>query len=277
MDEPLVSICIPCYNASPFIAETIKSVLTQTYKNIEINISDDSSTDSTLEIVKTFNDHRIKIFINEFNLGPSGNYNQALSYAKGEYTKLLCADDMLYPDCIKEQVAVFQTNKEQNIVLVTANKDIINEAGKKVFSKSFSGKKGLIEGKKAIKRSIRKGTNIFGEPGLPLFKTAVIDKKDYIITDKYYTYINDFDLWCKILLQGKLYVIDKKLFAFRIVSSSVTSNTKWKQAVCFQNYIKMLSIDKRYNITSFDLFSGKIMSWAMCFARNLVFKFYFKN
>jgi len=277
MDEPLVSICIPCYNASPFIADTIASVLKQTYTNIEINISDDCSTDHTLDIIRTFNDSRINIYINKINLGPSGNYNQALSYAKGEFTKLLCADDLIYPDCIADQVAIFQKNKEGNIVLVTANKDIINEAGKQVFAKSFPGKKGFIQGKAAIKKSIRKGTNIFGEPGLPLFKTEIIDKKDYIITDKYYTYINDFDLWCKILIHGNLYVIDKKLFAFRIVSSSVTSNTKWKQAICFQDYIKMLSIDKRYNLTSFDLFSGKVMSWAMCFARNLVFKFYFKK
>lgn len=277
MDEPLVSICIPCYNASPFIADTIESVLKQTYKNIEINISDDNSTDNTLDIVKTFNDNRINIYKNDYNLGPSGNYNQALSYAKGEYSKLLCADDMIYPNCISDQVDVFQKNKDKNIVLVTANKDIINEAGKRVFSKYFPGKKGLIDGKKAIRKSIRNGTNIFGEPGLPMFKTKIIDKKDYIITDKKFTYINDFDLWCKILLNGNLFVIDKKLFAFRIVLSSVTSNTKWKQAASYQAYIKLLSTDKRYNIKHFDIFCGNIISWGMCFARNLVFKLYFKK
>ena len=217
MNQPLVSICIPCYNAADFIAETIQSVLNQTYQNFEIIICNDRSTDNTLDVIKKFEDKRIQVHENEKNLGCSGNYNRVLSYAKGKYTKLLCADDIIIPTCIEKQVAAFEQHADKNIALVTAHKFVINEKGKKLFVKRFPGK-GFISGKKAIRKSVLHGTNIFGEPGLPLMKTSILNQTSGVIEDKYYTYCNDFDLWCKMLLFGDLYVINEPMFSFRIVS-----------------------------------------------------------
>lgn len=271
MNKPLVSICIPSYNASSYIADTIKSVLDQTYDNLEINISDDCSTDSTLEVVRSFADSRIKIHSHEQNVGASGNYNQAMSYATGKYIKLLCADDLISPDCIEKQVRVFEENPDKNIVLVTAEKNIINDKGKYLFKKGFHGK-GLIDGKKAIKKSFRSGTNIFGEPGLPLMLASAFSKTDGIITDKYFTYCNDFDLWCQMLLQGNLFVIKEPLFSFRIVSTSVTSNAGWKQAKIMKDYFDLIYQKKVYELSKFDVFVGKFMIILLTFARNIIYK-----
>lgn len=273
MNKPLVSICIPCYNAADFIADTIQSTLNQTYQNIEIIICDDRSTDSTINIIKSFDDKRIQLYENEKNLGCSGNYNRVLSYAKGQYTKLLCADDIIIPTCIEKQTAAFEKQKDKNIVLVTAHKYVINYKGKSLFVKKFPGK-GFINGKKAIRKSVLHGTNIFGEPGLPLMKTSILKKTSGVIEDKYYTYCNDFDLWCKMLLLGNLYVINEPLFSFRIVSNSVTSNAGWKQASILKKYFDLLHNDKKYGISAFTLFIAKIMVNVMTFARGLVYKIF---
>jgi GT2 family glycosyltransferase len=270
--QPLVSICIPCYNAAPFIGETLLSVLAQTYTNLEIIVCDDKSKDNTLEVAKTFTDPRISIYVNEQNLGSSGNYNKALSYATGKYVKLLCADDLITPDCIEKQVRAFEEKKKKNIVLATAEKRIINENGKYLFTKKFPGK-GVLKGKKAVQKSVRNGTNIFGEPGLPLMKTEVLRQTSGVIEDKYFTYCNDFDLWCKVLLHGNLLVIKEPLFSFRIVSTSTTSQTGWKQAKVLKDFFTLLYQQKAYGITKRTLLFGKFMVNVMTFARNMVYRF----
>jgi glycosyltransferase involved in cell wall biosynthesis len=269
-NAPLVSICIPCYNAEKFIGDTLRSVLAQTYDNMEILVCDDRSKDNTLQVVKTFADPRIVVYVNAQNKGSSGNYNQVLSYAKGKYAKLLCADDLITCDCIEKQVQAFESNKNSNVVLVTAEKKVMNEAGKILFVKKFSGRGGVIEGKKAISMSVRMGTNIFGEPGLPLMRIDILRKTTGVTEDKYFTYINDLDLWCKMLLYGNLLVIKEPLFSFRIVPTSTTAGAGWGQAKVMKDYFSLLYSQKIYGISRASLFVGKIMASLMTFARNIV-------
>lgn len=91
MNPPLVSILMTAYNREKYIAEAIESVLASTYTNFELIIVDDCSADRTLEIAKSYEekDKRIKIYINEKNLGDYPNRNKAASLAKGVYLKYL--------------------------------------------------------------------------------------------------------------------------------------------------------------------------------------------
>ena len=82
MKQPLVSVCIPTYNNADYIEETMRSVLNQTYQNIELIIVDDQSEDGTVQVVKNVKDPRVKLFINEKNLGMSGNWNHCMELCK---------------------------------------------------------------------------------------------------------------------------------------------------------------------------------------------------
>ena len=93
--KPLVSVCIPAYNNAAYIKETIDSILSQTYENLELVICDDNSKDNTAKVIEGIKDERIKFYKNEKNLGMSGNWNHCLSKCSGEFIKLICADDML--------------------------------------------------------------------------------------------------------------------------------------------------------------------------------------
>ncbi len=100
----LVSILIPVYNREVFIKQTITSAINQSYTNIEIVVVDNSSTDGTWDIVMSMSeqDHRIKAFRNEKNIGPVRNWRRCLDESKGEYAKILWSDDLIDVDFVKK-------------------------------------------------------------------------------------------------------------------------------------------------------------------------------
>src|SRR3954463_5077031 len=103
MDNPLVSIIIPVYNAEKYIAETINSAADQTWSNKEIIIIDDGSTDGSLAIAKRFANDQIKVF-SQANKGASAARNRGLLEAKGKYVQFLDGDDLLMPNKIALQL-----------------------------------------------------------------------------------------------------------------------------------------------------------------------------
>ena len=100
MNTPLISVLMTAYNREKYIAEAIESVLASTYQDFELIIVDDCSKDSTVDIAKSYEakDSRIKVYINETNLGDYPNRNKVASYASGKYLKYVDADDYIYPN-----------------------------------------------------------------------------------------------------------------------------------------------------------------------------------
>lgn len=104
MENGLVSVIMPSWNTGKFIAESIQSVINQTYKNWELIIVDDCSTDNTDEIVGKFTDIRIKYLKNEKNSGAALTRNRALREAKGEWIAFLDSDDLWKPEKLEHQL-----------------------------------------------------------------------------------------------------------------------------------------------------------------------------
>jgi len=104
MISSLISILIPVYNREDLIEETVQSTLNQTYKNIEIIIVDNKSTDKTWEVLQKLAslDDRIKIFQNESNIGPVRNWKRCIDESNGKYGKILFSDDVMYPNFLEK-------------------------------------------------------------------------------------------------------------------------------------------------------------------------------
>lgn len=102
--DPLVSVITTSYNRENFINEAIKSVLCSSYTNLELIIADDCSKDNTVEIARSYEmkDKRVKVYINEKNLGDYPNRNNAARYAKGEFLMFVDSDDMILKDGIEK-------------------------------------------------------------------------------------------------------------------------------------------------------------------------------
>jgi len=126
MEQPLVTIGIPVYNEEKFIAETIESAINQTYKNLEIIISDNFSTDNSFKIAQKYacKDKRIRLIKQENNIGSPENFKFVLKQAKGKYFCWLGAHDVFLTNYIQEGVKVL--NEERNVVMVYPSVRIID-------------------------------------------------------------------------------------------------------------------------------------------------------
>ena len=126
--EELVSIIMPSYNTELFIADTIESVLAQTYTNWELIIVDDCSTDHTDDIVANFSDERIRYFKNMNNQGSAVSRNRALKEAKGKWIAFLDSDDLWFPEKLEKQIGFM---KKRGYHLSYTNYEEINEVGER--------------------------------------------------------------------------------------------------------------------------------------------------
>ncbi len=270
---PLVSVCIPTYQAAKTIVETLQGVLNQTYRNLEIIICDNQSSDNTVELIRHIQDPRIQLSVNSENFGMVGNFNIVLSKAKGMYVKLLCADDVITNTCIEKEVKVFMQHTDKQIVMVAAEKFVINEKGKQLFIKHFPGKAGLYQGEQALRKSFRHGTNIFGEPGSVLFLNEAVQKAGKIDLPQSLTYVVDLQLYTQVLKQGCLFVLKEPLFSFRVSNHSFTATSKWEPAKVFHQFRKKLTHENSIKFSFSDKIMAFAMAWMLCLARNLIFTF----
>ncbi|OCB77172.1 glycosyltransferase [Flavobacterium piscis] len=129
MQKPLVTIICLCYNHEQFVVESLNSVLNQSYKNIELIIADDCSTDSSEKTIKNWleNYPDIQFISNETNLGNTKTFNKALKIAKGDYVIDLAADDVLLPNCVEKQIDTFLNSNQKKLAIVYGNAEIISE------------------------------------------------------------------------------------------------------------------------------------------------------
>lgn len=130
----LVSILIVSYNAENFISNTILSCLNQTYKNIEVLILDNVSSDNTVKIIESFKDERIKLFKNTKNIGPYVGLNFLLEKAKGDYIAIQDHDDIWFFEKIEKQVRFLEENQEF-IACGTNNYNFYEEPLKLILNK----------------------------------------------------------------------------------------------------------------------------------------------
>jgi len=137
----LISIITPSYNSSKYIAKTIESVISQTYKNWEMIIVDDCSPDNANEIIDKYTkkDFRIKLIKLEQNIGPANARNKGIKQAKGKYIAFLDSDDVWLPTKLEKQVKFMQDN---DLALTCSSYYTINETNKqintRIVKESFS-------------------------------------------------------------------------------------------------------------------------------------------
>jgi glycosyltransferase involved in cell wall biosynthesis len=219
MKKPLVSVCIPAYNSAVYLKRTMESVLCQHYQNIELVVVDDCSKDNTIEIAESIADPRIRIVKNEKNLGMTGNWNKCLAEAKGDYIKLICADDILYKDSIEKELRVLLAHSE--VTLAMSDTALIDENGRRTGCFKRYPKAGLLDGKKIAKRALI-FKSFFGAPCNTLFPRSSYERAGGF--DPEFPYILDFDMWLRMACLGKIYVIHEELNGFRVRNDSNTGN-----------------------------------------------------
>ena len=228
-NKNLVSVFVPVYNAEKFIEECILSIVNQNYQNIEIVISDDASTDNTPIILKKLEKkfpNKIKLFLQENNLGITNNFNFILSKCTGKYVLFTAGDDMLKSNCISDVLDIFENN---NISIVFHNSIRTNEDGK-ILKKEKEKQQKIFKGniRTIIKDNFTVKTN------------GMMILKEKIPSDGYnnnYRYASDFDFILKILKGSNFIYTNKQLSYYRKNYNSVTSS---KIRECSQDNLNLM-------------------------------------
>ena len=228
---------MPVYNGSAFLLLAIRSVLGQTYANLELRIFDDCSTDGSAEVLRLIDDSRVIIMRNEHNLGPEGNWNRALAAGRGKYIKLFHQDDLMLPDCLAEQVAALELHPDA--VLAFCRRDIIGADGRKLLSRGAGWGQELVPLKAVALRCAWHGTNVVGEPSAVLLRAETVAKVGGF--DASVPYLIDLDYWVRMMAYGPAWYSDTALAAFRVSSQQWSAAIGGQQARHFNQFLDRMA------------------------------------
>lgn len=219
---PKVSVIIPTYNRAELLRSAISSALGQTFKDLEIIVSDDNSTDNTLEIVKGFQDKRLKYISHNKNKGVSAARNTAIKVASGEYIAFLDDDDEWLPDKLQWQVEVLDKS-QSNICGVYSNRLFIEKATGKILSDNPGAD--TLEGNLLYQLAKKS----------PIHTSTVVIKKRCLdevgLFDETISYMEDRDMWIRLSMNWEFEYIHEPLTkAYIHGSAHLSRNLKGQTA-----------------------------------------------
>lgn len=202
---------MPVYNAAPYLKECIDSILAQTYKDFELLIVDDGSTDSSAEIAQSYEDERIRFIQNEHDY--IGSLNIGLNEARGKYIARMDADDVMMPDRLQIQYAYMEAHPEIGILGTMAK--LLNRDG--ILTSCCTSNSPTILTKQQL---------LYSNPILhpTTFIRKSIIEQHQLNYDKYSCYAEDYHLWCNAIMHGiKIGVIPFLGISYRIHQQQVTN------------------------------------------------------
>lgn len=217
--NPLVSICVPTYNSSRFLRQCLDSLVAQSYKNIEVIISDNASTDDTIEIARGYAErYGFTVLVNASNIGALPNWNSLVNASNGEYVAIYHSDDVYEPTIVQESLAVLR--RSNNIVLVGTMARTIDSRGdflyeyelpreiKKLGRASFSFDEVML----GVMRS--GGTEVFFVTPSLMAKREVY--KELGLFDEGYRSSGDYEMWLRMAAKYDVTIIEKPLLNYRV-------------------------------------------------------------
>jgi glycosyltransferase involved in cell wall biosynthesis len=249
-----ILVFVPTYNSEKYLRECLDSVLNQTFQDWECVISDDASTDKSVEIAREYEkkDSRFKVLTHERNVGAANNWNRAKENNKSFATKILCADDYLMLDALKKQLDILKRNET---AIVFSERYIVFPSGKKLHPR-LPKYASNISFNEAFKYYINLGRNIFGEPVTALFRTDLFVKSEGFYPK--FEYSLDTSGYMAIA-RGHDMTFDKSIVgAFRVSKTQWSYKLKEQQYSHIFDFIDHLVEVEGIQVTKVEVLIGKI-------------------
>ena len=244
-----MSVIIPTFNRPKYFREALDSVLNQTYRNLEVVISDDSTNDETEALIQDYlaRDRRIKYFRNKgFTSHDNWNFLRAYNNPVAEYVNWLMDDDLFYPTKLEKMVEVYRNNPD--VSLVTSAKNLIDADGKITGNtQNVFGQDVKIPGDEAGKM-IFLWCNYIGEPTTVLIRKKFLRDNDLCWNEDEEGFFSliDVSTWCQLLTQGNMIRLIETLSAFR---HHEEQSSKWDftRTLWTLSYVKLFktAMDKK--------------------------------
>ena len=203
--KPKVDVIIPTFNGLPYLKETIKSILGQTYQDFDLYVIDDGSTDKTKTYIKSIKDKRVH-YHKKKNGGQAQARNVGLRISKSPYVTFVDSDDIWYKDKLKKQVTVLESHSNYGMVygfhrLIDQNGKVV---GKVIYSKTGN-----------LFHYLLGGNRISGSASMVMVRREVFDKVGFFRED--FLIGEDWEMWLRIAREYKIYCIEEFLAALRVL------------------------------------------------------------
>lgn len=234
MSQPLVCVCIPCYNAEKTIVETLESIQKQTYVNFEIHVFDNASTDKTVEKVEAIDDKRICLHIANETGSAESNFTRCLNLGRGDYTAIYHADDLYAPTIIEKEVQFLEGNKSAQGALTFATQ--IDARGEQL--KTYLAPKSLgvavgearVYGIEALLKSVLENDNFLFCPSA-MIRTHVCVNDIKCWKGDLFKSSADLDVWFRLADLGGIALLNEPLLFYRISNEQWTATYRKKKKV----------------------------------------------
>ena len=216
MFKPQVSVIMAVWNSQKYLRDSIDSILNQSLSDFELIIIDDASTDSSLEICKSYTDKRIRVLENTQNSGPARSRNQAIQVAQSDLIAILDSDDIAQKDRLKMQVSFLKNHPD--IYCIGSNYDTIDEFGNSYATSNYPTSQVWLQWIMLYRNVLAHSSAMFRKP--------TNRKNIYNESFKYYA-IEDYVLWCQLLNEGKFFqllpdhLIQRRLHANNISNQPI--------------------------------------------------------
>lgn len=229
-NNPMISVVLPVYNAQNTIKESIDSIITQSYTNWEMILINDGSSDSTMDIVKSYKDERIKVYNNEGNKGLIYTLNRGVELATGKYIARMDSDDIALPLRFEKQIEYMESNPKC-IICGTFARTFSNDNKKsRILKFEVSNTK--------IKHSLICAC-CFAHPTV-MIRTSVFQNTS-IRYDENYPYAEDHKLWIDLMHLGEYHNIPEVLLRYRVSGTQMSQSSKINRDVinnCHWHYLE---------------------------------------
>ena len=250
-----MSVCVPVYNGEAFLAETLRSVLDQTYRDFELVVLDNASTDATGRIARSFGDPRVRVERNPTTIPQPDNWREVVRRCRAPLIKLVCADDLLHPRCLEYQVGPMEA--DPGLAVVAARRHMIDERSRVLVPRrGLTGLTGVRSSVEVARHVVRSGANPIGEPGGVLFRRA-----HYFAVGGWrpdHRFVMDLDLWVRLLQHGEFLGLPETLAAFRIGQDSLSADNEATIYAQQKAYIEELGATPHLQVRASDMLMGRM-------------------
>ena len=238
---PKVSIILTSYNHEKYIAAAIESVLNQTFSDFELLIFDDGSTDNSHEVIKTFKDERIKLFLNDENTGAVQMLQAGAKISKGQYIALQHSDDVWELDKIEKQLQFLENHPEYEACFTQAK--FIDESGEIYDLPEKHHYKNIFKQKNRSREEwlnhLFWKMNCFCHPSI-----LARNHPQYFIHNPRFFQLPDYFTWVNLLLKKNIYVMEEELIKFRLRRGE-------------QNSVSSLNLEKAIRVNNEEYFAAR--------------------
>ncbi|REL24170.1 glycosyltransferase [Rhodohalobacter sp. SW132] len=205
---PKVTVLMPVYNAEKYLREAIDSILNQSFTDFEFLIIDDGSTDSSLDIINSYTDDRIRLVINDQNMGIGATLNKGIELASSDLIARMDADDISLPDRLEKQYTYLEAHPECS--LLSSNVEVISETGERLYLYQRDSKLFYFN------------LTFY----CWIYHPSVMYKRRHVIDAGMYpsTFSEDYRLWSKLIRKYLIHNLDDILIKYRITNQSVSNS-----------------------------------------------------